>query len=64
MIDIIYNTASFDFAYIFRSDTDYSTQFKNIITSKANTLSSTYKAIKKTADASFARLTEALEPKG
>ncbi len=63
MIDIIYNTASFDFAYIFRSDTDYSTQFKNMITSKTNTLSSTYKAIKRTADASFTRLNESLAPK-
>ena len=63
MIDIVYNTASFDFAYIFRSDSDYSSQVRNIITSKTNTLSSTYKAIKKSAESSFATLNQALSPK-
>ena len=63
MIDIMYDTVAFDIAYIYRHNVSYVESISGIITSRNNTFSSTYKALKKSASLGFERLTSDLSPK-
>ena len=64
MIDIIYNNVAFDIAYIYRKNVDYVERISGTITTKNNTFSSSYKAIKKVAESGFKKLTGDLTPAG
>jgi len=63
MLDLMYETVAFDFAYIFRSNISYWSAVQGIISSQNNTLSSAYKALSKSANVNLKSLVEALTPK-
>ncbi|MCQ2427057.1 MAG: hypothetical protein MJ137_01470 [Clostridia bacterium] len=63
MLDIMYDTVDFDFAYIFRTSINYWNGIQNIVTSQNNTVSSSYSALSKAANINLKKVISALLPK-